>query len=129
MALTRFDPPAGIDDLETDALRKAWSDTISSMIDTNKTDLKTSLGAANPAQFFNEVTEVKNMADRAEQEIIWQGFPRLLEKKFGENTTAAFSHAEDDTPDAKARKGTQDEYLEWHVTRDGTAAKKIVRVE
>src|SRR5690349_5354286 len=109
MPLTHFDPPAGIDDLDTDALRKAWSDQISSMIDSNKAGLKASLGA-NPPQFFNELTDHKNMADRVEQEIIWQGFPRLLEKRFGENTTAAFKHAEDDTPGATARKATQDEY-------------------
>jgi hypothetical protein len=128
MPLTRFDPPAGIDDLDTDPLRKAWSDKISSMIDVNKTSLQASLGA-NPPQFFNEITDPKNMADRAEQDVIWQGFPRLLEKQFGENTTTAFKHAEDDTPGAMARKATQDEYLEWHVTRDNTPAKKIVRVE
>lgn len=27
MPLTHFDPPAEIDDLATDALKKAWSDT------------------------------------------------------------------------------------------------------
>lgn len=128
MALTRFDPPAGIDDLDTEPLRKAWSDKISSMINGNKASLQASLGA-NPPQFFNEISDPKNMADRVEQEIIWQGFPRLLEKQFGENTTAAFSHAEDDTAGATARKASQDEYLEWHVTRDATPAKKILRVE
>jgi hypothetical protein len=128
MPLTRFDPPAGIDDLDTEPLRKAWSDKISSMINGNKASLQARLGA-NPAQFFNERTDPKNMADRVEQDIIWQGFPRLLEKQFGENTTAAFSHAEDNTPGANARKASQDEYLEWHVTRDNTPAKKIVRVE
>src|SRR5262245_47389131 len=106
MALTRFDPPAGIDDLDTQPLRKAWSDTITGMIEQNKGSLQTALGA-NPPQFFNELTDPKNMADRAEQEIIWQGFPRLLEKQFGENSTAAFNHAEDNTPDATARKATQ----------------------
>jgi len=120
MPLTRFDPPAGIDDLDTDSLRKAWSDKISSMIDANKASLQSALGGANQPQFFNEITDPKNMVDRAEQYIIWQGFPRLLEKQFGENTTAAFKHAEDDTPGATARKATQDEYLEWHVTRDNT---------
>lgn len=129
MALTRFDPPAGIDDLDTDALKKAWSDKIASMIDSNKASLQGALGAANPAQFFNEISDPKNMADRAEQEISWQGFPRLVEKQFGENTPAAFKHAEDDTANAVARQATQDEYLEWHITRDNTPAKKIVRVE
>lgn len=86
------------------------------MINTNKASLQTALGGK-PPQFFNEITDPKNMADRAEQPIMWRGFPRLLEKQFGENTTAAFRHAEDDTPGANARKATQDEYLEWHVTR------------
>ena len=128
MPLTRFDPPAGIGDLGAEPLRKAWSDKISSMINTNKSQLQASLGANLP-QFFNEITDPKNMADRVEQDIIWQGFPRLLEKQFGENTTAAFKRAEDDTPGATVRKAAQDEYLEWHVTRDNTPAKKIVRVE
>jgi hypothetical protein len=128
MPLTRFDPPAGIDDLGSELLHKAWSDKISSMIDSNKAGLQASLGG-NAPQFFNEVTDAKNMADRVEQDIIWQGFPRLLERKFGENTTAAFKHAEDDTPGATARKASQDEYLEWHVARDNSPAKKIVRVE
>src|SRR5262245_9192901 len=128
MPLTRFDPPAGIDDLDSEPLRKAWSDQISSMVNSNKASLQASLGA-NAPQFFNELTDPKNMADRAEQDIIWQGFPRLLEKQYGENTSAAFKHAEDDTPGATARKATQDEYLEWHVTRDNSPTKKIVRVE
>jgi hypothetical protein len=128
MPLSRFDPPAGIDDLDTEPLRKAWSDKVSSMITENKASLQAALGA-NPPQFFNELTDPRNMADRVEQDIIWQGFPRLLEKQFGENTTAAFKHAEDDTPGATARKASQDEYLEWHVTRDSTPARKIVRVE
>ena len=128
MALTRFDPPAGIDDLDTDALKKAWSDNVSAMINSNKASLQASIGA-NPPQFFNELTDAKNMGDRVEQEIIWQGFPRIIEKRFGENTTAAFKHAEDDTAAATARQATQDEYLEWHVTRDTTPAKNIARVE
>jgi hypothetical protein len=128
MPLTRFDPPAAIDDLDTDSLRQAWSDQVSSIINANKASLQQTLGGK-PPQFFNEITDPKNMADRAEQPIMWKGFPRLLEKQFGENTTAAFKHAEDDTPGANARKATQDEYLEWHVTRDSTPAKKIVRVE
>jgi len=129
MPLARFDPAAGIDDLDTDSLRQAWSDKISSMIDANKASLQSALGGANQPQFFNEITDPKNIVDRAEQDIIWQGFPRLLEKQFGENTTEPFKHAEDDTPGATARKATQDEYLEWHVTRDNTPAKKITRVE
>ncbi|MFL6451680.1 MAG: hypothetical protein ACJ746_28985 [Bryobacteraceae bacterium] len=128
MPLTHFDPPAGIDDLGTDVLKKLWSDTISSMIKSNKAALQSALGP-NPPQFFNEVTDNKDMTDRAEQEIIWQGFPRLVEKQFGENSLAAFQHAEDDTPDAAARRRSQDEYLEWHVTRDNTPDKKITRVE
>ena len=128
MPLTRFDPPAVIDDLDTEPLRNAWSDKISAMINSNKAGLQASLGA-NPPQFFNELTDPKNMADRVEQDIVWQGFPRLLEKQFGENTAAAFKHAEDDTSGAAARMASQDEYLEWHVTRDSTPAKKIVRVE
>ena len=128
MSLTRFDPPAGIDDLDTEPLRNAWSDKVASLINDNKASLQSSLGA-NPPQFFNELSDPKNTADRVEQEIIWQAFPRLIEKQFGENTTAAFKHAEDDTPDAKTRLNAQDEYLEWHVTRDNTPDKKIVRVE
>jgi hypothetical protein len=127
MSFTRFDPPADIDDLDTEALRNAWSDEIVKRVNGNRNALQAKLGPNHPAQFFNELTDHKNMADRAEQPIMWQGFPRLLEKQFGENTTAAFKHAEDDTPTAKARQDSQDEYLEWHVTRDDT--KKIVRVE
>jgi hypothetical protein len=129
MLLARFDPPAEIDDLDTEALRNAWSEQVASMVEKNKTDLQSTLGPQHPAQFFDELTDPKNMADRVEQDIIWQGFPRLLEKRFGENTSAAFSHAEDDTATAVARQATQDEYLEWHVTRDNTPDKKIVRVE
>ncbi|SCX28024.1 hypothetical protein [Mycolicibacterium fluoranthenivorans] len=129
MPLTRFDPPADIDDLDTEALRNAWSEEIDETVTKNRDDLQAKLGPNHPAQFFNELTDPKNMADRVEQPIMWQGFPRLLEKKFGENSTAAFQHAEDGTPTAKARQDFQDEYLEWHVTRDGTPASKIVRVE
>jgi hypothetical protein len=126
--LTRFDPPAGIDDLDTEHLRNAWSGQVSSMINSNKAGLQASLGGS-PPQFFNELSDPRDIADRVEQEIIWQGFPRLIEKQFGENTTAAFKHAEDNTPGAAARKASQDEYLEWHVTRDKAPARNIVRVE
>ena len=128
MALTRFDPPANIDDLDTEPLRNAWSAKVSKTINDNKTDLKDLLGP-NPPQFFNELTDPKDMTDRVEQEIFWQGFPRKLEKQFGENSMAAFKRAEDDTPTAIARRNSQDEYLEWHVTRNNTPAKKIVSVE
>ena len=74
MALTRFDPPAKSMTLIPSLFAKHGVTEISSMINDNKADLQVSLGA-NPPQFFNELTDLKNMADRVEQDIIWQGFP------------------------------------------------------
>lgn len=133
MALIRFDPPANVGDFTSDALRAGWSSFISDLVTSQVTDAQQELHSATnqtlPCQFFNEVTEAKNMADRVEQAIFWQGFPRVLEKKYGEGTTQAFRAAEDDTPTAAARQKYQDEYLEWRVVRDTSPARKIVRVE
>jgi hypothetical protein len=133
MALARFDPPAKVGDLQTDALRNAWSQQISSLLTDQVTAARKELRQATgqntlPSQVFNELTEVKNMADRVEQPIFWQGFPRAVEKRFGVGTPQAFRTAEDETPTAQARQQFQDEYLEWRVERDSSPQKKIVRV-
>ena len=120
MALSQFDPPAKLaEDLTTTQLKKAWSDFISSLLQDGKAFDRQFLHNA-PVQFYNEVLDAKDEGDRAELPIFWQGFPRIVEVQHGEGTTASFTTAES--------RQTQDEYLEWHVTRDSTTTK-ITRIE
>jgi hypothetical protein len=130
MAITRFDAPANwTEDLTTEPLRQKWSERMSKLISG-----PAGVGAAKrylgdkPVQFYNELTQAKDEADRVELPIKWPGFPKQVERLHGENTAAAWKTAEDDTPTAIARQRYQDEYLEWHVTRD-SVSEKIVRVE
>ncbi len=120
MAIQQFDAPAKLtEDLTNPQLKQAWSDTVSGFVDDGKAFAKLFLHSS-PVQFYNELTDPKSEADRTELPIIWQGFPRLIEVQHGEGTPAAFKAGEG--------RGTQDEYLEWHVTRDG-ATNKIKRIE
>lgn len=119
MAITQFDPPAKLtEDLTTAALKKAWSATISQFMDDGKAFVRQFLHTS-PLQFYNELSDPQDESDRAELPILWQGFPRVIEVQFGEGTPAAFAAGED--------RRVQDEYLEWHVTRDTTA--KITSIE
>lgn len=129
MALSRFDPPANWpEDLTTEALRQAWSDQVSGMLDSLGKAFVQQFLKGQPGQFFNELTDNLDQSDRAEAPILWQGFPKSVERDHGEGSPASWSTAEDDSPAAVARQKFQDEYLEWHVTRD-PATRKIVRVE
>jgi hypothetical protein len=120
MAITQFDAPAKLtEDLTTLELKKGWSDTISQFMDDGKAFVRQYLHTS-PLQFYNELTDAQDETDRAELPIIWQGFPRLIEVQHGEGTIASFQAGED--------RQTQDEYLEWHVTRE-PATSKIVRIE
>ena len=132
MSIVKFDAPAGLtEDLTTPELQLEWSRVISKMLNDGKAFTELFLQGA-PSQFYNELLDNKDEADRVELPILWQGFPKSVERAHGEGTLASFKAAEGDflTPhtQALARQQRQDEYLEWHVTRD-PATQKITRVE
>lgn len=132
MAISQFDAPAGLtEDLTTPQLQAAWSRAISKMMNDGKAFTELYLQGA-PSQFYNELLDLKNEGDRVELPILWQGFPKSVERAHGEGTNVTWRTAEGDPNNphsqALARQRFQDEYLEWHVTRDLTS-HKITRIE
>jgi hypothetical protein len=122
MKLTRFDPPADVDDVGADAgLRKRWSDRIARLFQQGVHRTEQTVGAGN-SQFYDPMrTDTDDPVATAV--ISWPGFPRLLLLKHGPDKRAAFK--EGDQLVGNVRQ--QDEYLEWHVRRN--AAGKIVRID
>lgn len=124
--LKTFSPPGLLKDVTTPAALRAWSDTISGFCEDAKTRVDAYL-QDRPRQFFNPTRDAFDVADRAELPILWQGFPKSIEREHGENTKEAWRAAERISGTHVARMQFQDEYLEWHVTRD--SKKRIVRVD
>jgi hypothetical protein len=81
-----------------------------------------------PSQFYNPAKTGQPGPDLAILPILWQGFPKSTERKFGANTTKAWQAAEQIVGTSVARQQFQDEYLEWFVHRD-PATSKIIKVE
>ena len=107
-----IEAPGGLTDF-TQEQAEAWSDYISRFFDWN-------IGTYGLAQFFNP-TKTQIGADATEKKIDWSAFPKVVEKNSGGSDVLRWSTADSD------RLRHQDEYCEWHVTRN--AAGKIIRVE
>jgi len=119
MKLTRFDPPAFLEDFTTTEQRDRWSRIVSDYFDGGV--------AANnfpgvTSQFYNPVkTETAEPFD--EPLIDWPAFPKVIKDQFQTDPVAAWRKAE---TGANARAQFMDEYLEWHVVRN--QQNKITRV-
>jgi hypothetical protein len=107
-----IEAPGGLTDF-TPAQAQEWSALISDFIDYNITEYSLT-------QFFNP-TMTSIAPDAAEKKIDWTAFPKVVENASGGSDVLRWNVADSD------RLGSQDEYCEWHVTRN--AAGKIVKVE
>ncbi|HEX4610705.1 MAG TPA: hypothetical protein VH092_21120 [Urbifossiella sp.] len=129
MKIDHFDPPGGIDDFGGDAaLKDRWSRTMSDMFDTGVASVTGFLQAhgGGTCQFYNPVTHGRPDPDlpAAAGDITWNGFPKRFSAT-GPGHPTRFADAE--PAGTAGRNRPQDEYLEWHVTRNG--AGQIVSVQ
>jgi hypothetical protein len=125
--LTRFAPPANLKDIADDRALQGWSDMISGLFDQGVKRTQEFLQGS-PSQFYNPVRTGPAGADTTELPILWQGFPKSIERKLGPGTRRAWQAAEQISGTQVARHQFQDEYLEWFVHRD-PGSGKIVRVD
>jgi hypothetical protein len=116
VAITAFDPPGFLDDLDA-AGKKAWSDWISQQLDDARNRNGDSTIGPRP-QFFNEVKNPP-AADAKEKDILWTAFPRVV-KISSVSDKQRWRRAD-------SSRDVQDEYCEWSVTRD-SRTDKITRV-
>jgi len=129
MKIDHFDPPANIDDLDTPALKAAWTKTMSANFETTVRSVQAHLddNGGGTCQFYNPLLAGLTGPDLPPSAgtVPWNGFPKRLQQG-GPGGGPDFAGAEPVAlPPDTGRP--QDEYLEWHVTRN--AAHKIVSVE
>lgn len=118
MRYERFDPPAHLDDFTTEAQRNDWSREVSGYFDEGVAFNDGFTGVT--SQFYNPTSTDTN--EPFEEPVIdWPGFPKLVRSKFPGNALDAWKAV--DT--ATNGRDLEDEYLEWHVVREGG---KITRV-
>jgi len=118
MPLSKFDPPAFLDDF-TQEQKDAWSVWISGQIDDAIAGDPVNLEFDAPrAQFFN-ATAVDFADDMATLDIEWTAFPRNVQIN-SISDRQRWRRAE-------SSRDLQDEYCEWSVERDPNT-DKIVRV-
>jgi hypothetical protein len=122
--LERFDVPGQLRDIRNDdAALQAWSDELSRLFGRAVQRVRDS-GVAAPA--FYDPTVADTPADAVEKVVLWPGFPRQLLLTHGADRRAALEAAEA-PPLVGQRRPLQDEYLEWHTTRDANG--RITRVD
>lgn len=126
--LERFDTPGGLRDFPEGQTLEDWLDTwhdfIHRMVGTD--ERKGPLGpdpSTDPrrfGEFYNQ--HVDDVNPVGERPMVWMGFPRPLILKHRDKRQTAF-----ELSDARGPMGeglsTQQEYLEWHVTRDEASGK------
>jgi len=125
--LAHFSPPGRLEDFADPELLAAWSDFISNLFDQGVARTQEFL-EGRPSQFHNPVKTASAGNDEALLPILWQGFPKSIERTFGTGTTRAWRAAEEIVGTRVARQQFQDEYLEWHVHRDPDT-NKIISVD
>jgi hypothetical protein len=131
--LASFDPPALLTDFDSvPHQRDAWSAFVSETFDQAVARVESEVGAGR-SPYYNP-TKVDTDAGFISNTIRWKGFPLVIKSKHPGNPKArgwravpvlstAFKEA--DTLLAGGERA-QDEYLEWHVEKNG--AGKITRV-
>jgi hypothetical protein len=127
-ALEKFSPPALLaQDFTKPEMAAAWSGFISDLFD-QAIDRTHEFLQGRPPQFYNPIKTPPAGTDGTELPILWQGFPKSLERAFGVGTRRTWQTAEQVIGTHVARQQFQDEYLEWFVTRDPNTSK-IIKVE
>jgi hypothetical protein len=120
--IPRFEPPAALKDFTSIAKqKKAWSEYLNNTFAEEVAAVTSALGGGT-SQFYNPLTTSTD-APVAAKTIQWKGFPLLIHQKHPGNKKAAWQEADEVLANGER---PQDEYLEWHVTRN--AQEKIVRV-
>jgi hypothetical protein len=116
MALvTRFDTPASVRDLPANsAFYDDWHRFLAGQLNT------TAASGTATGEFY-DASEV-NVNVLAERSLVWMAFPRQVLVDHRDDRRAAFVKADGDV----AQRDPQNEYCEWHVTRN--AQGKITRV-
>ena len=104
--------PGGLTDF-SEPEAQGWSDYMSNFIDRT-------ISGYELKQFFNP-TKTTIADDAVEQKIAWSAFPKKLEEESGGSNFIRWTKADDD------RLRNQDEYCEWHVTKNDDG--KITKVE
>lgn len=128
MLLERYDPPGFLDDFDAEQ-RKQWSAAVSGWFDGNIGILP--LHHGDTPQFYNE-TKTDLPGPPIDQVIGWNALPGTLRNRWGREM--ALDLAEQLLPLTRRMDGPgsyyvgswwqdhfyrpQDEYCEWHVTRD-----------
>lgn len=120
MKIDQFDPPGNIDDFGNDnILKRKWSAKISDYFDRGVASVNRQYASFgnDKSQFYNPVTHGRTEPDvpLALGDVPWNGFPKKFRPS---NHPTDYAGAES--------RANQDEYLEWHVTRN---AGKIVSVQ
>jgi hypothetical protein len=114
--ITRFDTPASVRDLPAGSpFYLTWHTFLAGQLD----DTRAGTGTATGEFYDASVVDVNVLAERA---LVWMAFPRETLVKHRDNRRAAFVEADADV----AFRDPQNEYCEWHVTRN--AAGKITKV-
>jgi hypothetical protein len=111
----RLDTPASLRDLPAGS---AFYDNWHNFLATN---LNTTAGTGTATGEFYDASEV-DVDVLAERSLVWMAFPRQVLVAHRDDRRAAFIEADSDV----AARDPQNEYCEWHVTRN--AADKITKV-
>lgn len=118
--LPQFAPPANQTDFTKPTQAGGWSKLVSGFFDQAVKRTKT-FPEVKESQFYN-ATKVDTPATASDAVILWPGFPKKILSKFPGDKVSAYKAAEDLSSGFRL----QDEYLEWHATRN--AAGKLTRV-
>ena len=113
--VARFDTPASLRDLPAGhAFYDAWHAFLAG-------GLNTTAGTGTAIGEFYDASEV-DVDVLAERSLVWMAFPRQVLVDRRDDRNAAFAFADGDV----ATRDPQNEYCEWHVTRN--ASGKITKV-
>ena len=112
--VTRFDTPASLTDTAVPAFYTHWHNFIAS-------NMSTVAGSGTAVGEFYDPSEV-DVTIAAERQLVWMAFPRQELVARRDDRRAAFIFADSDP----GGRDPQNEYCEWHVTRN--KAGKITKV-
>lgn len=123
MALVaRFDTPASVRDLPLGSpFYDNWHNFVATGLLSNPPAPQERPGSGGATGWFYDASEV-DVDVLAERFLVWMAFPRQVFVRHRDDRRAAFVEADADV----ASRDPQNEYCEWHVTRN--AAGKITKV-
>jgi hypothetical protein len=126
-----YRPPAAIDDfgrataIAPDSLRTKWDEWVRQRLSKIQSSNRRS------PLFYDHLSNAPAIPDSAPVPVPWNGFPRRLDRWYGVTPAASGARALANAAAEVVLEGqsgpyrVQDEYLEWHVDRSGSAIKRI----